>query len=189
VSASRIVIGLAIVSLSSKLTRTTFLITLALVAAAAISYFLDGYLARRWNATSATGYVLDAMGDRAVHLALTLVMLLRYDFHLLIAWLLVFRDIAIYGLRVLSRDWLVRSREHRWRSVLHATGVRVWLGIYLLRDGLRVFTSTDNLSNVYVERAQLALITASIIFSYWSLYVALNWLIDVEHASIEHQET
>jgi phosphatidylglycerophosphate synthase len=145
ISASRIAMSVVIIAVSSRLTVATFGITIALVAAAAASDFLDGYLARRWSVTSSTGYVLDAMGDRAVHLALTLAMLVRYEFHPLIAWLLVFRDIAIYAVRILTRDWLQRSRDARWMSLLHAFGVRTWLAMFLLHDGVRLFCTRDYL--------------------------------------------
>lgn len=177
--------SVVIVALSSQLTVTTFSITVTLVFAAAISDFLDGYLARRWNVSSAMGYVLDAMGDRAVHLALTLAMLARYEFHPLIAWLLVFRDIAIYAVRILSRDWLQRSRDARWMSLLHATGVRAWLAMFLVHDGVRLFCARDYLDHPYYAAAQTCLICASITFSYWSLYRATGWIIAREHAAIE----
>jgi cardiolipin synthase (CMP-forming) len=89
--------SVVIVAVSAELSVTTFAITLSLVVAAAVSDALDGYLARRWQVCSPIGYVLDAMGDRAVHLALTLAMLARYQFHPIIAWVLIFRDIAIYA--------------------------------------------------------------------------------------------
>jgi phosphatidylglycerophosphate synthase len=177
--------GVVIVAVAPKLTISSFSITLSLVVLAAISDALDGYLARRWDVTSATGYVLDAMGDRAVHLALMLAMLVRYEFHPLIAWLLVFRDIGIYAIRILARNWLQRSRDARWISVLHALGVRTWLATYLLRDGVRLFSQRDILDTVVYSQAQTILIGASIAFSYWGLFRAMRWTIDDEHATIE----
>jgi phosphatidylglycerophosphate synthase len=177
--------GVAIISLHPVLTLATFVAEVSLVIAAALSDLADGYLARRWNVVSATGYVLDAMGDRAVHLSLILVMLSRYEFYPLIAWLLIFRDIAIYAVRVLTRNWLKRSRDHRWMSLLHAAGLRLWLSIYILRDGFQAFTGRDYLANTHIGVAQNLLIASSIIFSYWSLYVALNWIIDQEHIAME----
>jgi phosphatidylglycerophosphate synthase len=177
--------SVVIVAVSPRLTKVSFAITVSLVVLATVSDVLDGYLARRWRVTSATGYVLDAMGDRALHLALTLGMLVRYGFHPLIAWLLVFRDIGIYAVRILAPNWLQRSRDARWISLIHAIGVRTWLASYLLRDAVRLFSRRDILDHVAFDVAQTALISASIAFSYWGLFRAIRWTIEDEHAAIE----
>ena len=185
ISVSRIAMSVVIVAVAAKLTLATFCVTVGLLLAATASDFVDGYLARLWNVSSSTGYVLDAMGDRAVHLALTLAMLVRYQFLPVIAWLLIFRDIAIYAVRILTRDWLQRSRDTRWMSLLHTIGVRTWLATFLIRDGVRLFCVRDFLDNPYYQGAQLSLISASIAFSYWSLYQSLGWIVAREHKAAE----
>jgi phosphatidylglycerophosphate synthase len=185
ISVSRIGMSVLIVVLAYDLTVITFILTVSLVVLATISDFLDGYLARRWNVTSPTGYVLDAMGDRSIHLALTLAMLVRYSYHPLIAWLLVFRDISIYAVRVLAPDWLQRSRDARWMSLLHTIGVRTWLATFLARDAVRLFCTRDYLDEPYYLGVQMLIICSSITFSYWSLYRALGWVVAREHADVE----
>jgi phosphatidylglycerophosphate synthase len=149
-----------------------------------VSDVLDGYLARRWNVTSAAGYVIDALGDRAISLSLTLIVLVRFGISPVIVWLLVFRDIGIYAVRVLTTNWLARSKRARWMSLTHAIGVRTWLGLFLARDGVRIYARNDVLDTVSFEATQLAIITCSIIFSYYALAKSFQWVIEQEHASV-----
>jgi phosphatidylglycerophosphate synthase len=183
-SASRIPIALAVLAIATKLSPGTYVATLGLVALAMGSDAADGLLARRWRVESQTGYVLDAMGDRAIHLALILVILNRYQIHPVLVWLLVFRDIAIYAIRVLSKDWHDRSQRFRWLSVLHATLLRLWIGLFLLRDGFRVFKGEDVLGTPAFEAIQLTLLLSTIALSYWGLSRSLGWLIDREHEAL-----
>ena len=128
--------------------------------------------------------MLDTLGDRAIHLSLTLVVLVRFAINPVIVWLLVFRDIGIYAVRVLSMNWLEKSKKARWMSLLHATAVRVWLSMFLLRDGIRVYVKRDLLDTVLFEAVQLGIITLSIVFSYYALAKSFDWIIDQEHASL-----
>jgi len=134
---------------------------------------IDGYFAPRWGTVSDRGYVLDTMGDRAVHLALVLVFLVRYAFHPLFVWLLLFRDIGIYAVRVLSKDWLQKSRKMRPVFLFHTTCLRVWLGLFLVRDGFRVFLKSDVLDTFAFEAVQLSLLCVTIIVSYYGCFEVL----------------
>lgn len=180
-SVSRIVFAIAILALSGELTIITYAATVSMVVVAMLTDLLDGYLARRWHTTSALGYVLDAMGDRAIHLALMLVFLVRYGFHPIVVWVLIFRDIGIYAVRVLSSDWFARTMRDRWISLFHATCVRAWLAMFLLRDGVRIVTHRDALHIVIFDVAQAALLATTIVVSYYGLLRSFSWLIDREH--------
>ena len=90
-SVSRIATALLLVLLSERLTVVTYISTVSLLTFAMLTDALDGYLARRWKVTSSLGYVLDTMGDRAVHLAMVLMFFERYGLHPVLIWLLVFR--------------------------------------------------------------------------------------------------
>jgi len=184
-SISRIACAIAVLIISGRLTRATYTATVCLLVVAMITDILDGRLARRWRVTSELGYVLDAMGDRAIHLALLLVFLTRYGFHPVLIWLLIFRDIGIYAVRVLSKDWLKKSLQLRWISVFHAICLRIWLALFVLRDGVRVFTGRDSLHTVAFEVIQWTLLCTTIIVSYYGLYRSFGWLIDREHDTLQ----
>lgn len=177
-SISRIGIALLVLPAAGNVSKSMFIALVFLVIAAIATDWADGYLARRWNLCTDYGYVLDAMGDRAIHLALTLVVLVRYQIVPAFVWLLVFRDILIYAIRVMSTDWLRRSREIQWISRVHATSLRVWLCSYFLRDGVTIFTGKDPLGTFEFELSQTLLISATIALSYWGIGKSLLWLLD-----------
>ncbi|QHQ35938.1 CDP-diacylglycerol--glycerol-3-phosphate 3-phosphatidyltransferase [Algicella marina] len=75
---------------------------LVLFVAAALTDFLDGYLARKWNQTSAFGRMLDPIADKAmVVIALAVLMGLNGLNALLLvpASLILFREVFVSGLR------------------------------------------------------------------------------------------
>lgn len=183
-SLSRVVIGIVVLILSAHVTTASYTAMISLVALAMFTDYFDGYLARRWNVATDIGYVLDTLGDRAIHLSLTLVVLVRFGVDPLFVWLLVFRDIGIYAVRVLSIDWVAKSKKARWMSLIHATAVRIWLSLFLLRDGIRIYLKRDVLDTVWFEATQLGIITLSIAFSYYALAKSFDWIIDQEHAAL-----
>jgi len=183
-SVSRIVLAALIILASVHLTLPTYVATLCFVLIAMVTDALDGFLARRWGTTSDLGYVLDTMGDRAVHLALVLVFLVRYSFHPIFVWLLIFRDVAIYAVRVMSKDWLRRSKDMRPIFLFHTTCLRIWLMLFILRDGVRVFTRADQLNTILFESVQTALLVVTIVVAYYGLIRSFSWLIDREHESL-----
>lgn len=172
-SISRIALAIAVLVISGQLTIATYTATVCMVLVAVATDVVDGWLARRWHVASVLGYVLDGMGDRAIHLALVLTFFVRYEFHPVLIWLLIFRDIAIYAIRILSVDWVQASLPVRWISRFHATFIRLWLGLFLLRDGIRVFTGSDRLHSASFESCQLTLLCATIIVSYMGCFAAL----------------
>jgi phosphatidylglycerophosphate synthase len=178
------VLAVIVLAYSGHLSTKTYFVTITALVVAMITDALDGRLARRWRVVSASGYVIDAMGDRAIHLAMILVYFVRYGIHPVLIWLLIFRDIAIYGIRVLSADWLSKSRTLRWNSLFHATSIRVWIGIFLVRDGVWVATGSDRLNTVAFQVGQLTILVATIIVSYYGLYRSFGWLLDHDHETL-----
>jgi cardiolipin synthase (CMP-forming) len=99
--------------------------------AAALTDWLDGYLARSWNQTSAFGAFLDPVADKLM-VAAALICLVELDrVNAAVAFIIIGREIAISALR----EWMaqlgqsksvavsVRSRPSRkwWRSSFCST--------------------------------------------------------------------
>ncbi|HBG32109.1 CDP-diacylglycerol--glycerol-3-phosphate 3-phosphatidyltransferase [Candidatus Macondimonas diazotrophica] len=71
---------------------------------AAITDWLDGYLARRWNQTSAFGAFLDPVADKLI-VAVALILVLQRDARVLIALpvvIIISREITVSALR----EWM-----------------------------------------------------------------------------------
>lgn len=182
-SISRIGMALVILPAAGPLDRGMFLFVVTVTAVAIASDWADGFLARKWSVCTDLGYVLDAMGDRAIHLSLTLIVLVRYQIPPIYVWLLVFRDILIYAIRVMSRNWLSQSRRIQWISRLHATLLRVWLCSYFLRDGFRLFANKDLLSGIEFQVAQTMVLSVTITLSYWGIAKSILWILDADNSA------
>jgi len=170
--------------LSEHLTPRAYVATACLVAIVFFTDAIDGYLARRWKTTSAMGYVLDSLGDRAIHIALLLVFLVRYHIHPLFVWLIIFRDIGIFAIRVLSKEWMGKAVELQWISRLQATFLRLWLTLFIVRDGFRVFTNSDTLNTFSFEAIQAVLLCATLLMSYYGLIRSISRPIDHDHKTL-----
>jgi phosphatidylglycerophosphate synthase len=173
--------------MAPAVTRKAWLATILLIAVAIATDALDGYFARRWHVATDLGYVLDAIGDRAIHIALILIVVIHYQVNAILVWLLILRDIAIYAVRVLARDWLRKSQDLQWLSRFHATNVRIWLASYYLRDGIRVFTGRDYLDSFWFECGQTVLISFTIVLAYYGLTKSFGWLTDNLAAGVSMQ--
>ena len=175
-------IGMALMILptagAGHLDRPLFVFVVITVILAIATDWADGFLARRWAVCTDIGYVLDAMGDRAIHLSLTLLVFVLHRVIPTYIWLLVFRDILIYAIRVMSTNWLSRSRQIQWISRTHATLLRIWLCSFFLRDGVRLFTTRDALDHVGFEVFQVLLLSTTITLSYWGIAKSVSWLLD-----------
>ena len=76
---------------------------------AGITDWLDGYLARRWNETSAFGAFLDPVADKLV-VAAALIMLVQFDrVDAILATIIIGREITISALR----EWMAQIGAHK----------------------------------------------------------------------------
>ncbi|HEV2737637.1 MAG TPA: CDP-alcohol phosphatidyltransferase family protein [Candidatus Elarobacter sp.] len=184
-SLSRVLLGVVIVALAQQLNAVTYFTTLAATVVAFITDVLDGHLARRWHVATETGYILDGLGDRAFHVALLLVFLTRYGFHPIFVWLLVFRDVALYALRILRANWYAHARGGRWLTLLYGWSLRSWIAMFLIRDGVRITTGADLLSSIAFDIVQSLLLASAIVWSYLGLFRSLVAVIEHDHATLE----
>jgi len=76
---------------------------IAALAGAAISDFLDGYLARRWNQVTAIGRILDPTADRLLTIAVILGLALRTIIPWWLVALLLLRDFVVGAALVYGR--------------------------------------------------------------------------------------
>ncbi len=112
-----------------------------LFAVAALSDYLDGYLARRWKATSAFGAMMDQISDKLL-VVLMLVYLLKYDIGgmlVLPALVIILREVYVSGLRefmALKKVPMPVSKTGKWKTAtqLAAIGALLWGVAYSMRD-------------------------------------------------------
>jgi cardiolipin synthase len=80
-----------------------------LFTAAALTDWLDGYLARRWNQVSAFGEFLDPVADKLIVAAALIVLVELERVNALIAFIIIGREITISALR----EWMAKMGEAR----------------------------------------------------------------------------
>jgi phosphatidylglycerophosphate synthase len=128
---------------------------------------LDGFLARRLKVVSELGFVLDGLGDRAFYVAFVLALVATHHLSLVIAWLIVFREVMIYAVRVIeSGSWRDIRGEFRWMSYVYATAMQLWILSYLIADGVTLFSGYNLHQNLLVEWLQFVLLISTVVVGY-----------------------
>jgi CDP-diacylglycerol--glycerol-3-phosphate 3-phosphatidyltransferase len=109
----------------------------AVFGAAALTDWLDGYLARRWNQTSPLGAFLDPVADKLM-VAVALVLLVQYDPRTLVAlpaMVIVGREITVSALR----EWMAEVGARAKVAVsmigkIKTTAQMISIVLMILRD-------------------------------------------------------
>jgi phosphatidylglycerophosphate synthase len=104
-SLSRVPAAFALLLIYDLGSRDRLVASLGIAFFVALSDVLDGKLARTYNNASKLGYVLDGLGDRAFHVAIYLVFVLNGILFAPLAWLLIFREVLQYAVRLVEEDW------------------------------------------------------------------------------------
>jgi CDP-diacylglycerol--glycerol-3-phosphate 3-phosphatidyltransferase len=142
-----------------------------LFGAACFTDWLDGYLARRWNQTSAFGAFLDPVADKLL-VATALVMLLREDPRPVLAVMvaiIIGREITISALR----EWLAEIGQQR-RVAVNWIG-KLKTGFQMVAIGLLIWRTPFFTAPIYdIGRV---LLFAAAVLTLWSMlgYLRAAW--------------
>lgn len=169
-SCSRIVLSLVLLILYSVDSTVRFNLSIALLLIILATDFLDGHIARKLGVSSEVGYILDGLGDRAVYLSLILIFYYSHAVNIIVVWLAIFYEIAIYAVRLMVNDWHEYNKKVRRISLLHAFGVRVWLLFFLVADGVKVHSEVDIFNVGIIPHVCFATIIATLLVSYYGFY-------------------
>ncbi|HRX71806.1 MAG: CDP-diacylglycerol--glycerol-3-phosphate 3-phosphatidyltransferase [Gammaproteobacteria bacterium] len=151
--------------------RGANLLCTALFGLAALTDWLDGYLARRWNQTSAFGAFLDPVADKLmVTTALVLlVQAIPTPLMAIAAAVIIGREIAISALR----EWMAQIGDHGRVAVsmigkFKTTAQMVAVLLLLYREPVGLFPTL---------KAGLGLLVVAAVLTLWSMfhYLAAAW--------------
>jgi CDP-diacylglycerol---glycerol-3-phosphate 3-phosphatidyltransferase len=123
------------------------------------SDFLDGRIARKYHVESKLGYVLDGLGDRAFHAAACLMLLLQDVIGVILAWILILREISQYAVRLAHIDW--HSTQSRFDR-LTTQSFTVVIQLTLLLGLLRELATPSSGSSAYILIANVLLWLAAV---------------------------
>lgn len=112
---------------------------LGIAVAALITDIADGRIARQLGITSDLGALLDGFGDKTFYVAVYLVIVLERPTVSFLLWLLIIREILLYGLRILDDRRGETTRSLRWISQGHAVFIRIYFFAVLYHDGAVLF--------------------------------------------------
>ena len=122
------------------------------------SDFFDGKLARKYRLVSKLGYVLDGLGDRACHITAYLLLFETGVLDLLVVWILIFREISQYAVRLIDTDWhSTQSPIDRVVTKIYTTIVQALLLLELVRA---LFAGEATFPQSYVTTANIVLFSA-----------------------------
>ena len=136
---------------------------------AAVTDWLDGYLARRWNQTSAFGAFLDPVADKLVVAAapIMLVQLGRLD--AILAAIIIGREITISALR----EWMAQIGAHK--SIAVSMIGKIKTVAQMLAIPLLLYHSP--ISGLDVQNLGTWLIYIAAVLTLWSMgyYMRMAW--------------
>ena len=144
---------------------------MAVFALAAITDWLDGYLARRWGETSAFGAFLDPVADKLM-VATALVLLVGHDtraFLVITAIVIIGREITVSALR----EWMAQLGA---RGKVAVSGMGK-LKTILQMTGLSMMMFRNDLLGFPVYEIGVALLVVAAVLTLWSMgsYMQAAW--------------
>ena len=113
-------------------------IALVLFIVAALTDYLDGYLARKWNQTSAFGKMLDPIADKAMVMIALLILSLKFGGDMLIVIPVIaiyFREVLVSGMREFMGTDAARlsvTKLAKWKTATQMIAVILLLGYLIL---------------------------------------------------------
>ena len=136
---------------------------------AAVTDWLDGYLARRWRQTSAFGAFLDPVADKLMVAAALIVLVQLGRLEAILAAIIIGREITISALR----EWMAQIGAHRSVAVsmigkIKTTAQMVAIPLLLYHSPLR---------GLDVSMAGTWLIYVAAVLTLWSMgyYMRMAW--------------
>ena len=136
---------------------------------AGVTDWLDGYLARRWNETSAFGAFLDPVADKLV-VAAALIMLVQLGrLDAVLAAIIIGREITISALR----EWMAQMGAHKSVAVSAIGKVKTTAQIV----SISMLLYHDPIGNFDVQGMGTWLIYVAAVLTLWSMgyYMRMAW--------------
>ncbi len=118
-------------------------IAFVLFVGAALTDYLDGYLARAWNQTSAFGRMLDPIADKVmvvIALALLVGLWQGYVWIVIPAVVILFREVFVSGLREFlgaKKDLLAVTKLAKWKTTVQMVAIATLFLAGVFQDDLR----------------------------------------------------
>jgi CDP-diacylglycerol--glycerol-3-phosphate 3-phosphatidyltransferase len=139
-----------------------------LFAIASLTDWLDGYLARKLNQTSAFGAFLDPVADKLLVVVALVLLVANYPsvWFVLPVAIIIAREIFVSALR----EWMANCNQRELVKVGYIGKVKTTVQMI----GITILIGVDPQSPVFFEQVGYLLIYASAVFSLWSMILYLR---------------
>ncbi len=153
-------------------------VSFILFAFAAISDFFDGYLAKKYNATSKIGGVMDHIGDKllVVNTMIMLTIMMPVWFIVVPAIIMIARELYISGLREFLGTQKIEMPVPKARmsmGKIKTTFQMIALGAFLFLFAISTLITPDNISRFYL--ISMNVLSQIGIFGLWLSLLASLW--------------
>ena len=147
---------------------------------AAVTDFIDGWVARRFNQQSRFGEFLDPVADKLM-VSIVLVMLVQAEsgwFEDIIAMIIIGREITISALR----EWMATIGERANVKVSIVGKVKTTLQMF----GIAFMVYQDNLFGIDIYAVGFVLLVAAAVLTIWSMitYLKAAWPFIISDADV-----
>ncbi len=135
---------------------------------AAVTDFIDGWVARRYGQTSRFGEFLDPVADKLM-VAIVLVMLVQAEarwFEDVIAMIIIGREITISALR----EWMATIGERANVKVSTAGKVKTTLQMF----GIAFMVYKNDIFGIHIYKVGFVLLVLAAIMTIWSMLIYLR---------------
>lgn len=141
---------------------------------AALTDWLDGYLARRWNQVSAFGAFLDPVADKLMVTAALLLLLKEHRVDALVALIIIGREIAISALR----EWMaqigaVKAVAVNWLGKIKTAAQMTSLPMLLFQAPLFGVVPTQEIGTALIWLSAVLTVVSMVYYLYkaWPIIV------------------
>jgi CDP-diacylglycerol--glycerol-3-phosphate 3-phosphatidyltransferase len=151
----------------------------AAFAAAVLTDYLDGFLARRWRCETDFGRLMDPLADKVLIAAALVCLAAAGDVPAWAAIILIARDFLITGLRQLALSHgTVLAADPAGKT--KTASQMVMIGFFLIRDAVGAWTGAEVWPAPVVASGH-ALVAATVVLSIYSgwRYTRANWQVVV----------
>lgn len=151
--------------------NVTALVGFALFVMAAITDYLDGFLARRWKVQSSFGKLMDPLADKILVTAVLIMLIPMGRLSALVAFLILARELIITGLRgVAAASGLVISASNlgKWKTFVQI----VALATLMFPLGILPIANLHEIGRIilYIALTLTLLSGAEYILKFYKLY-------------------
>ncbi len=139
-----------------------FGIALAVFVVAAVTDFVDGYLARRWEITTVLGAFLDSVADKVLVTGSLLVLIEVQRAWSWAVFVIIGRELAVMGLRgvaALGKSTVPPSFWGKWKTMFQFTAI-----------GLAMVRSSSELGPFFLDEWAMLVAVAATLLSAWDYF-------------------